>query len=122
MTEAYMRNIAGRKLAFHWIKLYHPERINEWNSRTKVNPLPGEYSATATALQFFERRKGAMGYKLSLFIEAIDIRETRQLCPGESFPPTLQEEADLLLKEAEELFDLNKRRYSEVERAELAIK
>jgi hypothetical protein len=122
MTEAYMRHIAGRKLAFHWIKLYHPERIIEWNNHTAVKPLPDEYSATMTASQFFNRRKGAMGYKLAIFIEAIDIRETRQLCLGESFPPNLREEAELLLKEAEELFDLNKRRYSEVERAELAAK
>jgi hypothetical protein len=122
MTETHIQHIAGRKLAFHWIKLYHPERILEWNNHAKVEPLPGEYSATATASQFFDRKKGAMGYKLAIFIEAIDIRETRQLCLGESFPPTLQEEAGLLLKEAEELFDLNKRRYSEVKRAELAAK
>jgi len=103
MTEKQMQHIAGRKLALHWIKLYRPARVIEWARKEKCEELPDEFKASLTAMEFF-KGKGSMGYRLSIFIEAIDIRETRQLCLGEAIPDSILDEAVRLKEEAESLF------------------
>jgi len=113
MTEKQMRHIAGRKLALHWIKLYCPNRVNEWARKEKVTELPDEFTAFLTAMNFFNGKSGSFGYRLMIFIQAIDIRETRQLCLGEAFPASIVEEAELVFKEAEELLAANDRYFEE---------
>ena len=50
-------------------------------------------------------RPGSAGLRLYALIQTIDIRETRQLCLGEALPASLEEEARLIFKEAEALFE-----------------
>jgi hypothetical protein len=104
MTERQMRNLAGRRIAFHWIKLYRPERLNEWKLPEKTKELPHEFEAFLTIMQFMDRNtKHSTGYKLRLLTDAIDIRETRQLCLGGAIPSSILDEAELVRKEAEDL-------------------
>ena len=103
MTKEQMRFIAARKLALHWIKLYRPERVYEWETEGELEKLPDENTATWTAMNFMNSGN-LTGFRLHTFIQVIDIRETRQLCLGEPVPATLIEEAELILKEALELF------------------
>jgi hypothetical protein len=102
MTKKQMRFIAARKLALHWIKLYRPKRIYEWETEEALERLPDENVATWTAMNFMEGG-GSLGFRLLTFIQAIDIRETRQLCLGEAVPASLIEEAEFVLKEALDL-------------------
>jgi hypothetical protein len=102
MTKEQMRFIAASKLALHWIKLYRPNRIYEWKTEEALEKLPDENTATWTAMNFMNGG-GSLGFRLLTFIQAIDIRETRQLCLGEPVPASIIEEAEFILKEA---FDL----------------
>jgi hypothetical protein len=114
MTEKQMRILAGRRIAFHWIKLYRPERLNEWKLPEKQKELPHEFEAFLEIMQFIDGNvKHSTGYKLRLLTEAIDIRETRQLCLGEAIPASMLDEAKLVRKEAETLLAINEKTFKE---------
>jgi len=112
MTNEQIRFIAERKLALHWIKLYSPKRIYEWETKKSVEKLPDENTATWTAMNFMSG-DDSLGFRLLTLIQAIDIRETRQLCLGEAIPDSILDEAVRLREEADELLASCEKKYAD---------
>jgi hypothetical protein len=104
MTKMQMMHIAQRKMFMHWAKLYFPNIIKDWKPIKTDDEAADERFAFWSVCAYMNR-PGSAGLRLYALLQTIDIRETRQLCLGESIPVFLEEETGLILKEAEELFE-----------------
>jgi hypothetical protein len=103
MTKDRMFFLASYKLFMHWVKLYYPKMVLDWEP-VKTHEEAMEERIVHIQLIEYLKRGPSYGERLFNFIQTVDIREARQLCLGEPIPATIKEEASLLFKEAEELF------------------
>jgi hypothetical protein len=104
MTKKQIMCIASRKMFMHWVKLYFPDIVNKWKP-IKTDEEAGDERSAFWSLCEFMDKPGSMGLRLYALIQTVDIRETRQLCLGEPAAGSLEEEARLIFKEAEVLFE-----------------
>jgi hypothetical protein len=102
MTKDQMIYMASYKLFMHWVKLYYPQKVIDWEPVKTSEEAVDERIAHLRLLQHLKGPPN-VGDRLFNIIQVIDIRETRQLCLGEPVPKTLSEEAALLFAEAEDL-------------------
>ena len=110
MTKDRMFFLASYKLMMHWVKLYFPKKVINWKPVKTNQKTEDEHLAHMMLIEYL-KRSPSCGVRLFSFMQTVDIRETRQLCLGEKIPATIKEEAILLFKEAQELFDKAENRY-----------
>jgi hypothetical protein len=99
-----MNLLASYKLFMHWVKLYYPNKVINWDITNTPEQAHEEHVAHIQLMEYLKRGP-SYGERVFNFIQAVDIRETRQLRLGEPIPPSIKEEASLLFKEAQDLFD-----------------
>jgi hypothetical protein len=111
MTEKQMLIIASRKMFMHWVKLYFPHIIKDWKPIKTDEEAHDEKRAFWNLCAYMDK-PGSKGLRLYTLIQTIDVRETRQLYLGETVPVSLEEEAALVFKETECLFEQCKKNKS----------
>ncbi|MCL2277568.1 MAG: hypothetical protein FWC21_06680 [Treponema sp.] len=109
MSDDRIFILASYRLFMHWVKLYFPQKVNDWDKVRTQEEAEDEHIAHFQLIEYLKREPSCED-RLFSFLQVLDIRETRQLCLGEQIPATIKEEANLLFKEAQELFDKAEKR------------
>ena len=109
MTKDKMYFLASYRLFMHWLKLYYPQKAVDWNIVRTSKEVKDEHLAHFQLIEYLKRGPSC-GERLFNFMQTLDLREARQLCLGEPIPSNIKDEADLLFKEAQDLFDKAEKR------------